>query len=251
MMELIALFVLGLLIGSFLNVLADRLPKEEDVLWGRSRCDFCRKTLRWYELIPVASFLLQGGRCLRCKKKLSIQYSLVECFTAVGFVLCAMAFPHSWLLLTAALIIFSSFVVIFVADLKYQIIPDSMVVTTLIGTILWIWQSHALSEIGIRLLVGLVSFGFFYAIWFFTQGRGMGFGDVKLAGVLGLLLGFPSILFALYCAFLTGAGAGVILMIARRKTLKSKIAFGPFLLLGVAIAIIFHTSLAGIWKSIF
>lgn len=224
-------FVFGLLVGSFLNVLADRLPKGQNVLWGRSRCDHCHRTLRWFELIPVVSYVLQGARCIRCHKTLSIQYPIIELITGLGFVYLPMQY---W-------IIFSSLLVIFVSDLKYQIIPDSMVLIAAIASFLN--SGH--------FLTGLASMAFFWTIWRITRGRGMGFGDVKLAGALGLLLGFPLILFALYAAFLTGAVVGVILMITGRKTLKSKIAFGPFLVLGTALAFVLQTVFLNIWTNLF
>src|SRR5690349_9078045 len=87
------LFIIGIFVGSFLNVLADRLPRGESVLWGRSHCDFCKKTLRWYELVPLFSYLLQNGRCRRCHKKLSVQYPLMELVTGVSFVILFLLFP--------------------------------------------------------------------------------------------------------------------------------------------------------------
>lgn len=248
-MLVFAFFALGLMVGSFLNVLADRLPNGDNVLWGRSRCDWCKKTLRWFELFPLISFLAQKGRCARCHKRISFQYPLVELAAGLGFAGLSVVVPSAPLPLTAAIVIFCSFLVIFVADAKYQIIPDSMVVAAAIGSLIWVsltagdqLLSHVASGIGCAL--------FFYAIWIVTRGRGMGMGDVKLSAILGFFLGFPPVLFALYAAFLTGAGAGVILMMAGHKTLKSKIAFGPFLLLGAAIAIFFNQALLRLWKLI-
>lgn len=229
-------FLFGLLVGSFLNVLADRLPFGESVLWGRSHCDFCRKPLRWFELIPIVSFLFQGGRCLRCKKKLSFQYPVVELITALGFVY----FTGQW----AYMIIFCAFVVIFVSDLKYQIIPDSMVVVIALSTLaaIGLQADHLYASCGAGL--------FFYAIWRLTKGRGMGFGDVKLAFALGLFLGFPDIIVALYMAFLTGAIVGVILILIGQKRPKSKIAFGPFLVAGAVGALVWGQSIVQWWKGI-
>ena len=249
-MELI-FFLFGLFIGSFLNVLADRLPNGENVLWGRSRCDWCKKTLRWFELFPLISFLIQKGRCVRCHKKISWQYPLVELGTAFGFGALSIALLHSPLLLLAALIIFCSFFVIFVADAKYQIIPDSMIVASSLGSLVWVLQTSSVAHTVVNVCVGAVSALFFYVIWHVSRGRGMGLGDVKLSGILGFFLGFPAIVFALYGAFLTGAAAGVILMITGHKTLKSKIAFGPFLLFGALVATVFDQALLGLWKSIF
>jgi len=224
----------GLAVGSFLNVLIDRLPKGLDVIAGRSHCDYCKKNLRWFELIPILSFVFQRGTCRRCHKKLSWQYPLVEIATGVGFVLLA---PSYWYWL-----IFSSLLVIFVADLKYQIIPDSMVVMGVIGVI------GAIGVTGENILAGAGVSAFFLLLWLVTRGKGMGFGDVKLAFLMGLLLGFPNIIIASYLAFLTGAGAGVILILLGKKKLKEKIAFGPFLVAGTVIARIWGQQLIELWR---
>ncbi len=223
----------GLCVGSFLNVLADRGSRGESVLWGRSHCDHCKKVLRWFELIPVLSFVLQGGRCLRCHKPLSIQYPLVELATSLGFLY--LYSSHSPLPLY---VLFSSFLVIFVSDLKEQIIPDSMIVVGLFATL----------AMGIHILPALGSFAFLYILWAATRGRGMGFGDVKLAFLMGLLLGFPAVVVAFYIAFLTGAFVGVILMLVGKKGWKSKIAFGPFLVLGTAVAYLWGHDILTWWN---
>lgn len=224
----------GLAVGSFLNVLIDRLPRGRNVITGRSTCDYCGKTLRWFELIPLISFLVQHGRCRRCHKKLSWQYPIIELITAAGFIFFT---PSYW-------IIFSSLLVIFVADLKYQIIPDSMIVVGVIGVI------GAMGVIGGNVVAGVGASAFFLLLWLVTHGKGMGLGDVKLAFLMGLLLGFPNIIIASYLAFLTGAGAGVILILLGKKKLKEKIAFGPFLVAGTVIAYFFGNTLILWWNII-
>ncbi len=220
MMTVLIFFLLGLCVGSFLNVLADRLPRDESVFWGRSHCDYCKKPLRWYELIPVVSFVLQAGRCRRCRKKLSLRYPLIELITGAAFVMLPAQY---WVL-------FSSFLVIFIADFTTQIIPDSMLLAAAANALV----------VGPHFLSALAAGAFFYMLWFVTRGRGMGFGDVKLAAVLGLFLGYPRIIVAVYAAFLTGAAVGVILMLAGKKGWKSKIAFGPFLILGTVVSLLWN-----------
>jgi leader peptidase (prepilin peptidase)/N-methyltransferase len=241
-MERLFVFLIGLCVGSFLNVLADRLPRGESVLWGRSHCDHCKKTLRWYELIPLVSFLVQGGRCRRCRKKLSIQYPLVELVTAIGFVL---LYPYH----ISFYLVFISLLVIFVADLKSQIIPDSMIVLGFAATILsWYGRSMPVGDIPQYAATGLACFVVFYLIWMVTRGKGLGFGDVKFAPLMGVLLGFPGVIIAFYVAFLTGAAAGVILILGRKKTWKSKIAFGPFLVLGTVVVWVWQPQLTALWR---
>lgn len=231
--------LLGLVVGSFLNVLIERLPRGQNVIWGRSHCDWCKKPLVWYELIPLVSFLLQGGRCRRCRRRLSWQYPLVESVTALGFAVIFYFYaPTPWLML-AYLFIFSALFVIFVADLKYQIIPDIMIGVGILGALVrlfFLFKSPFL--IANFLTTALIFSGFFLSLWLLTRGRGIGLGDVKLAFLLGLILGYPLFLIAGYAAFLTGAGVGVILILLGKKSLKSRVAFGPFLIVGAIVALI-------------
>lgn len=236
-------FVLGLAIGSFLNVLIDRLPRGQDVIRGRSHCDHCKKKLRWFELIPVFSYLIQGGRCLRCHRKLSFQYPLIELITAFGTVMMVSTFSSIGMLI-GSLLLFYCGLVLLVADLKYYMLPDSMIVGCAIGSLFILFASPiSAQQLMIRAAAGLAAGFLFWIIWRVTKGRGMGFGDVKLAGVIGWLFGYPGTILALYLAFLTGATVGVILMVAGKKTLKSRIPFGPFLILASFVTYVWHNAL--------
>lgn len=221
---------LGLFIGSFLNVLIDRIPFGLNVISDRSSCDYCKKSLRWFELIPIFSFLLQRGRCRRCHKRLSYQYPLMEVVTGAMFGLVAYFTLPDWFATIWYLVIFSCLLVIFLIDFKHYVIPDSMLVVAIIASAVLLLRTpqvivtHMISAFGACL--------FIYAIWYFSRGKGMGFGDVKFAFFLGFSLGFPEIVVALYAAFLTGALVGIILILGRQKSLKSKIPFGPFLIAG-------------------
>jgi leader peptidase (prepilin peptidase) / N-methyltransferase len=264
------IFIYGLFIGSFLNVLIDRLPEGEQVLRGRSHCDHCKRNLNWYELIPLFSFIFQKGRSHCCHRKLSLQYPLIELITGIGFGIIYYFFSgqyqlfdnsfislfHYSIILVSYLIIFSAFLVIFVSDFKTFIIPDSMLVVLLFGVIInkimlfyptyyiqyTIYLPYFLSALG--------AFIFFMTIFLATRGRGMGFGDVKLAPIIGLFLGYPLSIFAIYAAFLTGAFIGVILVIVHRKSMKSQLPFGPFLIVGVAAAIILQPIFLVWWKGV-
>ena len=253
-MVLLFIFLLGLVIGSFFSVLIDRLPVGENVLVGRSHCDFCKKSLRWYELIPLFSFIIQGGRCRRCHKKLSLQYPLIELLTGLGFVFFYHVLDYPVLTLFAYLLIFSSLLVIFMADLKYQIIPDSMIIVGCIGAVLRLMSLvRPISPMGILpyLLSAVGGASFFLFLWILTKGRGMGLGDVKLVFFLGLLLGFPGIIVALYAAFLTGAAVGVILILSGKKSLKGQVPFGPFLIIGTVFALQWMIPIMGVWTRLF
>jgi len=254
-MSWLLLFAVGLAVGSFLNVLIDRLPQGQDVIRFPSHCDYCKKPLRWFELIPLVSYLLQRGRCLRCHRRLSLQYPLIELATATTFFLIAQAYYHSNIFtaenilnLSLQLIIASSFLVIFVADLKYQIIPDSMLLISFFAILAQHLLPFTYFAFLIFLTSGLTAGLFFYLLWWFTKGKGMGFGDVKLAFVLGWFLGYPGIIIAFYAAFLTGALVSVILILAGLKQLKSKIALGPFLIWGTLVAVFWGQAILNWWQ---
>ncbi len=256
------LFILGLSIGSFLNVLIDRIPNDESPFKGRSYCDKCKKTLKWYDSIPLISYLYLKGRCRYCRSHISFYYPLVEIVTGVMFVI---AFAYVYGLQSTdyslpfstfnsqlsifiySLFILSSFIVIFFTDLKYGIIPDKIVYSSTVISFLYLIPfGFAQGELNTKYLIlgsllsGLGAFGFFLALFLITKGKGMGFGDVKLAFLIGIILGFPKIIVAFYLAFLTGALVGSILIIWGKKKLKGgTIPFGPFLIIGAVLSLFF------------
>ena len=252
-MWILLICIVGLVVGSFLNVLIDRAPLDESVLWGRSHCDHCKKPLRWFELIPVLSYVLQRGRCRRCRKQLRLQSPIIEAANAILFGFIAWYWgPISSLSDVAGffgLLLFASAALsIVVADVLYQLIPDGAIVLILLASA--VQYTNAPDRIPIGIVSAMVAFGLFYFLWWITREKGMGFGDVKLAGALGLFLGFPDIVLALYIAFLTGAVVGVILMVGKRAGLKTKLAFGPFLILGTVGALMFSQQLYQLWYSL-
>lgn len=219
-------FILGLAVGSFLNSIIYRLDTGESIVKTRSHCPYCKKTLSWFELIPLVSFILQKGRCRHCKKPISLQYPLVELATGVLFAF--IGFNVFWLFVISCLI------VIFVYDLKHYIIPNEVIYSAIVIAFLyrlfgiWDFGNWNLFEIW-DLVLGILPTLFFVAIILFSRGRWMGVGDVKLVLFMGLVLGWPKILVALFLAFLIGAFVSIILIIFKKKTLKSQIPFGPFL----------------------
>ena len=250
----VLLFVLGISIGSFLNVLIDRLSVGQDVVHGRSHCDYCHKTLHWYELIPIFSWIIQGGKSRCCHKKLSWQYPLIECITGVGFVSIYALYSVLSLNLFAYLIIFSSAVVLFVADLKYEILPTPLLLSAAVGIILSRY-SEIISCFSLQcpvffmsiLLPSCAAAAFFFFLWAAFRGRAMGDGDIYLVFLMGMCVGYPNILIALYIAFLTGAVVGVILILGRKKGLQSHISFGPFLIFGTVMSMIFSSQIISVW----
>lgn len=266
-------FLLGLAVGSFLNVVILRGAREENVT-GRSRCESCGKVLAWHELIPLLSFAFQIGRCRTCGAALSWQYPLVEFVTGVLFAASALYFfllpdggggeggvNHldlflSLILYLLSLVILSSSIVVFVSDLRWRIIPNGAVLLLFLSglaTRLISSQTEFLAvetRFGTRNVILSASEGslfwdfgaalaialFFAAIWFITKGRGMGFGDAKLVLATSLILGFPASVVAALLTFWIGAAVGILLLLLRIKSWKDQIPFGPYILLGTVLA---------------
>jgi prepilin signal peptidase PulO-like enzyme (type II secretory pathway) len=233
----IILFILGLAFGSFFNVVILRYDGERALfssraLGGRSHCPHCRATLRWYELIPLLSFLSQGGRCRHCHVRLSPQYPIVELLTALLFIFvwqsaASAALAALWIAVFSALLLLS------VIDLRLGLIPDELIILLCAAGLCVLFASGAdLALWWNRLLGAGVGLGIFGGLRLLTRGRGMGMGDVKLAVPLGLLFGWPSIVGVAMAAFILGAVAGIAAILFQKKTMQSTIPFGPFLVLG-------------------
>jgi len=226
-----AVFVLGLCVGSFLNVLIYRLPKNLGFVKGRSFCPKCKHKLTWFDNIPLLSFLILKGRCRCCGKTISWKYPIVELLTGAVFLLSYLSN-----LSCLSYLLFAGLIVVFFIDLEHQIIPDEIVIPFSLFFLIYFLVVNPNLLITNYLIAGFFSFLFLYFIYLITKGKGMGFGDVKLAFLMGLVLGWPKIIVAFYLAFLTGAIIGIILILLKKSKLKQKIAFGPFLCLGTIIA---------------
>jgi len=191
--------------------------------------------LHWKDLFPVFSFLFLGGKCKYCRKKISWQYPIVEISTALMFLLIFNFVNFNFVNLIFLFYISAPLIAIFIYDLKHYIIPDKILLPAIIITLVFRFLIfYAFLK---YVLAALIAAGFFFIIFFFSKGRAMGFGDVKLAVLMGLLLGWPNILVALFLAFFFGAVVGLVLMILKKKGLKSKMPFGPFLIIGTFLAL--------------
>jgi len=241
------LFLAGLCLGSFANVLVDRGQKNKS-LNGRSQCDFCRYKLRWFDNIPVLSWIFLGGKCRKCGKKLSVQYPIVEFLMGFLFFLSAlqggMAEPF-WgtaELAKTGFFLFFSFLFLAIAlwDWKYMLIPDGLVWLGVGGAILKIVSLGFLEKNcfflgwdcvfpGAFLGAFLVS-GFFFLLFQFSSGRWIGGGDAKLGILIGLLAGWRGAYWLLMIAYLLGALVAVGLLLSGKKKMNSRLPFGPFLL---------------------
>jgi leader peptidase (prepilin peptidase)/N-methyltransferase len=248
---ILVLFTLGLIVGSFLNVLVIRHGTGKG-LGGRSGCMSCGYQLRWYDLVPVLSWLYLGGRCRSCGTRISIQYPLVEMFTGVSYALLGMAvFTYGMAYLSVACVAIALMVAILTYDLHHTVIPDT-----------WVYGFMACAALlpGIApgfplsiVLGGLSTAAPLFLLWAVSRGRWMGFGDVKLCIGIGFLLGPIDGLYAVMLAFMIGGIVAVPLLVlsssvgqrlihtlvsSRRRfayTMKSEIPFGPFLIIATCI----------------
>jgi prepilin signal peptidase PulO-like enzyme (type II secretory pathway) len=237
---IIFLFILGLIVGSFLNAVICRLKTGEKIITSRSACPYCKKKLTARDLIPVVSFILYKGKCRYCKKPISWQYPAVELATALAFAIIYLKIaPISTLYLLFVicylLFIASILIIIFVYDVKHYIIPDKVIIPA-IAVALSV-QLLALSKINLQLISSLpfalsgavIAGGFFLLLVLASSGRWMGGGDIKLGIFMGLVLGYPLVLVALFIAYISGAAIGISLMFCRKKKINDEIPFGPFL----------------------
>jgi len=230
-------FLLGWEIGSFLNCVIYRLQTRESFLSGRSYCPHCKHILSWQDLIPIFSFLILKGKCRYCKKKISLQYPLVELATGILFIgVFRITFPN-FLLSTFYFLISSFLIIIFVYDLKHYIISDK-IIYPVIGIALF-YNIFSIKTLINYLFWAVLAAVFFLVIFLISRGKWLGFGDIKLAFFMGLFLGFPNVLVALFFAFFIGAIIGIGLILVGKKTLKSEVPFGPFLVTGTFIALFF------------
>lgn len=227
----ICFFILGLLLGSFYNVCILRLPLEESVVHTPSHCPQCKNNIPWYLNIPVFSYVFLIGKCKFCKKKISIQYPLVELTSGLLFYFLFNKFGLSFLFLSYA-VFCSALLIVSVIDLHHRIIPNEISLPgILVGfafcflaqNILW-WESILGFLIG-----GGVFFGIAYLYEKFAKREGLGGGDIKLLAMIGAWLGYQSILIVIVISSLVGSVVGIALMLTKNKNLQTAIPFGPFL----------------------
>jgi prepilin signal peptidase PulO-like enzyme (type II secretory pathway) len=231
--------VFGLFIGSFLACLVYRLENNQSFLRSRSFCPKCKHTLGVWDLAPVLSFVWLRGKCRYCRQEISWQHPLSELGTAVVFFLVSF-FSSDYSSLVYYLIASSFLIIIFIYDLKHYLILDKVIYPAIALALAFnsrllfsgqasLFFSFLLSALGAAL--------FFILIILVSRGKWLGQGDVKLAIFMGLLLGWPGIALALFLANFLGAIIGIGLILARKKSLKSEVPFGPFLVVGTLIAL--------------
>ncbi len=244
--------LLGLLIGSFLNVVIWRLPRDESIVRPPSHCPECDAEIPPYDNIPVVSYVVLRGRCRACRAGISARYPLVELASAGLWVAMALRFGASWAL-PAYLVLVSALLALSLIDLDTFLLPNRIVYPLGVTLVVLFAAAALLEDSGgdyVRaLLGGLAAFAFFLTVHLIAP-RGMGFGDVKLSFSLGVALGWISwgtVFLGLFLGFLLGAVIGVILIATRVRSRRDHVPFGPFLAAGTVLAILFGQPLLDLY----
>jgi leader peptidase (prepilin peptidase)/N-methyltransferase len=241
--------ILGLAIGSFLNVCIDRLPQHKSIAFPPSHCESCRHKLTAKDLIPIFSYLRLRGRCRYCQASLPRRIFWVELATGITFALLAW---HYGLGPTLGIMVFYAclFIVISVIDLEHSLILNkvvypSMVVALLLALVPQPWLTRwIIAGIANAAIGGAIGFGIFFLIAIISRG-GMGWGDVKLAGLIGLATGFPLVFLSIIMAAILGGIVAIGMVIAKKKGRRQTIPFGPFLAVAAMITLLWGSNIMG------
>lgn len=256
-MYTLALFALGSVFGSFLNVVIYRTAMSKSWLFGRSKCDSCGRQVRWYDNIPIVSYLWLRGKCRDCLSPIGITHFVIEILAGSLFVwwywfgflffqLTQNPFqyvqPLFWLMVGLILL------AIFISDYQYYIIPDLFSASLLVITLMYrialvISGQMQFIDFAWALVAATAAMLFFFFLWFFTKGKGMGFGDVKLVFSLVLLVGASLTPVLLFVSFLSGAFVGVSLIVMREKKFGQVVPFGPFLIFATVLTLLVGNAL--------
>ncbi len=240
-------FIFGSIAGSFLNSVIYRTYTGKSFLIGRSFCPACKKTLKWYELIPVISFLIQSGKCRGCSRKISPIYPLIEIISGLltvgvvyfGISNCTGVCDKVYFLILRDLFAIYVLIVLFVYDLRWKLVPDKIIIPAIgfiliYNILLYLFNISYISIIDMIIGV-LIGGGFFAAQFWISKGRWVGGGDVRMGALMGVILGWSDIVVALVIAYVLGSFISMFLLLWKRIGLQYKIPFVPFLALSTLI----------------
>jgi len=237
----ILVFTFGLSIGSFLNCLAWRLVNDESML-GRSYCPRCRQKIAWFDNLPLLSFLILRGRCRHCKERISIQYPLVEILAGLLFLAAySLNFQPSTvgglIILLRDWLIIAAMIAVFVIDLRWYLILD--VVTIPSTAVFFLLNIFLGFDWFILLISGIIGGSFFFVQYIISRGKWIGGGDIRLGFLMGVILGWPYVILAIFLAYIIGSLVAVPLLITKKKGLKSELPLGVFLSTSTIIVLLF------------
>lgn len=238
--------IVGLCVGSFLNVVIYRVPNKINLAFPASHCTTCSYTLKWYDNIPVVSYLMLGGKCRSCKQRISLRYMLVEIFNSLLWILSVFMFWDSTAVgriyaITAA-VVSSVLICIFFIDLEYMLIFNRFTIIVAVSGLSTMF-TDSFTEWYDHLIGALAGGAVFLAIYFgailILKREGLGFGDVKLAAAAGFMLGWQKLIFAMLIASVVGSIVLLLLKLIRKDEKNKEYPFGPFISAGVLFALFF------------
>ena len=226
---LIIFFIFGSIMGSFYHVIATRLSNGLSIVKPASHCEKCKHTLKWYELIPILSYIIQGGKCRKCKTKMPISYLLMEICTGMLFAVCYHVFDTP-LEIAIALVFVSSLIIIIISDIEYMIILDEVLVFAIVGIIFLNIIDNGLYETSVKILQGAGAFITMLLIKklgdFIFKQESLGGGDIKLMFLIGLVIGYEMSICNIFLATFIAFPIALLLLITKKDNM---IPFGPFL----------------------
>jgi leader peptidase (prepilin peptidase)/N-methyltransferase len=235
---LIALAILGLMVGSFLNVCIGRLPAGQSIVSPPSRCPRCGTPIAWYDNVPVVSYLLLGGKCRKCAAPISLRYPVIELATSICFVLQGLAHGDDLPLLVSRLVLTALLIALFGTDLETMRLPNVLTLPGIgVGLVSSLFLPPGIVSSAIGAVIGAA---IPYAIrWIWLRARGvdaMGLGDVKMLAMIGAFLGFRQVWVVLFLASVTGAIVGLAVMAGRGRSFRTRLPFGTFLAVAAFVA---------------
>lgn len=237
----IIIFVLGIIIGSFLNVCIYRIPREESIVFPSSHCTYCSHPLAWYDLVPIFSYLSLRGKCRYCRGAISPQYPIVEFLNGIIYLLLFLYFGLTINFIFYSFII-SILIIISFIDYFHQIIPDGLVLLILVSTIIYKAFIYIIYNTPLSFLdsiSGFIGAGLLFLIIALVSNGGMGGGDIKLSAVLGFILGLKKTFLNILLSFIIGAVFSIILLLSGKKGRKDAIPFGPFINISFLITLLY------------
>lgn len=250
------IFFLGTIAGSFLTSVTYRIPKNISFIRGRSYCPKCKKTISWYDNIPLLSYFILNGKCRHCGKKISGRYPVIEFFTGLTFLslwyflsvcgkfsgsslfVCGFEKDLGLLAFPFLLILAVFLISLFIIDFENQVLPDELTMFVFVYGLLYLVLVKP-DSLYVNFLTGLLASLFFLALNLITKGRGMGLGDVKLVLAGGLVLGKIVTLDWILLSFILGGVVSSFLLFGKRVKMKDRIAFGPILIVSFLVEVIF------------
>lgn len=237
----IYIFILGLILGSFLNVCIYRIPREESISFPPSHCTNCGNRIKWYDLVPILSYLILKGECRYCREKISFRYPLIELITGVLFIAIYIKFGLSLEFIKFAILICFLLVIGIIDFTTTDVYSKTTYLGIAFGTILLIINLVYFSGGPLNFLLGGAIGAFVIAIIILLT-KEMGWGDAEICGMCGLFLGWRLTIFMLFISFILGGLIGTILVITKKKSRKDYISFGPYIAIASAVSIFIGNS---------